>query len=137
MPLSTPLIKIANTQSYGANVVLAGSNFDEAYAEARRLEKEENRVFVHPFDDYDVMAGQGTIGLELLEQNPYLDTVVVPIGGGGLISGIAVALKCVKPGIRVIGVQPAALPSMKVALEQHKQVRVTAATTLDDGLAVR
>jgi threonine dehydratase len=93
MPLHTPLIKIANTKSYGANVVLHGTSFDEAYTEARRLQKEKGMIFIHPFDDFDVMAGQGTIGLEILEQNPYIDTVVIPIGGGGLISGISVALK--------------------------------------------
>lgn len=137
MPLSTPLIKVNNTRSWGANVVLFGNSFDDAAAEAQRVVKEENKIFVHPFDDFEVMAGQGTIGLELLEQNPDLDTVIVPVGGGGLISGIACALKEKKPSIRVIGVQPAVLPSMKLAMEEHKPVLIPAAKTLADGLAVR
>jgi len=137
MPQTTPLIKVNNTRNYGANVVLFGTSFDDASAEAQRVVKEEGKVFVHPFDDFEVMAGQGTIGLELLEQNPDLDTIIVPIGGGGLISGIACAVKEKKPSIKVIGVQPDVLPSMKVAMEQHKPVLIPAAKTLADGLSVR
>ena len=98
MPETTPIMKVANTRAHGARVVLHGANFDEAYSEARRLERTEGLTFVHPFDDPDVIAGQGTIGLELLEQVPDLDAVLVPVGGGGLISGIAVALKEQRPG---------------------------------------
>ena len=111
MPESTPLIKVQSTRHFGAKVVLAGANYDEAFAEATRLQAATGAVFVHPFDDDEVIAGQGTLGLELLEQNPYLEVVVVPIGGGGLISGVATALKEVNPKIRVVGVQPAVLPS--------------------------
>jgi len=137
MPDRTPLIKVSNTRGYGANVVLAGGNFDEAYAEARRIQEEKGLVFVHPFDDDAVIAGQGTIGLELLEQVPDLDVVIVPIGGGGLISGIAAALKMSKPGIRVIGVQTAVLPSMKVSVEAGEPVTIPAAQTIADGIAVK
>jgi threonine dehydratase len=137
MPETTPLIKVQSTRSYGAKVVLFGANYDEAYTEARRIQEATGAVFVHPFDDDDVIAGQGTIGLELLEQNPYLETVVVPIGGGGLISGVATALKEVNPRIRVVGVQPAVLPSMKKAVEAGHPVTLEPATTLADGLAVK
>lgn len=137
MPDRTPLIKVDNTRSFGARVVLAGGNFDEAYAEARRIQEREGLTFVHPFDDDMIVAGQGTIGLELLEQNPYLETVIVPIGGGGLISGIAVAIKEVNPRIRVIGVQTEALPSMKVSAEKGEPVTVPPGRTIADGIAVK
>ena len=110
MPEATPLIKVRNTRNYGADVILHGADFDDAYAHAVALGNERGSVFVHPFDDPAVIAGQGTIGLELLEQNPYLDCVVVPIGGGGLVSGIAVALKETNPRIRIVGVEAEALP---------------------------
>src|SRR5512138_2472185 len=96
MPEATPIMKVANTRAHGARVVLLGANYDEAYAEARRLEQVERLTFVHPFDDLDVIAGQGTIALEVLEQLPEVDAVVVPIGGGGLVSGMAVALKALR-----------------------------------------
>jgi threonine dehydratase len=137
MPEATPLIKVASTRGYGAKVVLHGANFDEAYAEARRLQAEQNLTFVHPFDDPAVIAGQGTIGLELLEQNPYLEVVVVPIGGGGLIAGVAMALKEVNPRIRVVGVEPAVLPSMKAAVDAGERVVLDPAVTIADGLAVK
>jgi len=137
MPEATPLIKVQSTRGHGAKVVLHGANFDEAYAEAKRIQAAENLVFVHPFDDPAVIAGQGTIGLELLEQNPYLEMVVVPIGGGGLIAGIGTALKSVNPRIRVIGVQPAVLPSMKTAVEKGERVVLDPAVTIADGLAVK
>jgi len=137
MPVATPLIKVTSTKGYGAKVVLHGVNYDEAYEEACRLSSAEDRVFVRAFDDELIIAGQGTVGLELLEQNPYLDAVVVPIGGGGLISGIAIALKETNPKIRVIGVQTAVLPSMRAALSAGAPVLVPAATTIADGIAVR
>ncbi|MBU6163022.1 MAG: pyridoxal-phosphate dependent enzyme, partial [Myxococcales bacterium] len=115
MPEATSLMKIARTRRYGAEVVLHGATYDDAYAHARTLCEERGAVFIHPFDDVGIMAGQGTIGLEMIEQNPYLQTVIVPIGGGGLISGIAVALKEANPRIRVVGVQTSAFPSMKAA----------------------
>ncbi len=137
MPERTPLIKAARTRAYGARVVLHGTNFDEAYAEALRIQDRENRVFVHPFNDPLVIAGQGTIGLELLEQIPYMDMVVVPIGGGGLISGVACALKETNPRIKVIGVQASAIASMKASVDAGKLVELPAGTTIADGIAVR
>ncbi len=137
MPEATAIMKVANTRSHGARVVLHGANYDEAYAEARRLEREEGLTFIHPFDDPMVIAGQGTIGLEILEQVPDLEAVVVPIGGGGLISGIGAAVKGLSPAIRVIGVQTEVLPCMLAALEQGHVVTLEGASTLADGIAVK
>jgi threonine dehydratase len=137
MPLATPLVKIGATRELGAEVVLHGSNYDEAFCEAQRLHAERGGTFVHGFDDFDVMAGQGTIGLELLQQVPRLDAVVVPIGGGGLISGIAVALKERLPQIRVYGVQTAAVPSMIAARAAGAAVEVDSRRTIADGIAVK
>jgi threonine dehydratase len=138
MPERTPLIKVTRTRDdYGARVVLKGANFDEAYAEAVRLQQEHNLVFVHPFNDPHVIAGQGTIGLELMEQTPFVDMVVVPVGGGGLISGIACALKETNPRIQVVGVQAAALASMRASLEAGGVVELPAGATIADGIAVR
>ena len=137
MPLFTPLVKVTATRSWGATVILYGNNFDEALDEARRRERVEGRVFVHSFDDDGVIAGQGVIGLELLEQIPDLEAVVVPIGGGGLIAGVACAIKECRPAIRVIGVQTQALPSMQAALAAHHPVMLPPAPTIADGIAVR
>jgi threonine dehydratase len=137
MPLATPLIKVSATRGYGGEVVLHGANYDEAYDEAMRLSAEEHLTFVHAFDDDAVIAGQGTLGLELLEQLPDLEAVIVPVGGGGLIGGVACALKETNPGIQVVGVQPARLPSLKVALSEGKPVTLPAAVTIADGIAVR
>jgi threonine dehydratase len=127
MPLATPLVKVTATRGFGA----------EACEEATRLCEAQGMTFIHPFDDPIVMAGQGTIGLELLEQVPQLEAVVVPIGGGGLIGGIACAIKESRPDIRVIGVQTSRLPSMAVAVEQHHPVTLEPSTTIADGIAVR
>jgi threonine dehydratase len=137
MPLPTPLVKVTATRGFGAEVLLHGANYDEACAEALRLAAEQNLTFIHPFDDPAVMAGQGTIGLELLEQVPDLEAVVVPIGGGGLIGGIACAIKESNPAIRVIGVQTSRLPSMHAAVAAHHPVTVPPGTTIADGIAVR
>jgi len=141
MPLTTPLIKVSATRGFGADVVLHGANYDEAFEESLRRSQAEHLTFVHAFDDDAVIAGQGTIGLELLEQHPDLEAVVVPIGGGGLIGGIACALKesssPSKRKIQVFGVQPSRLPSMKVAVAEGKPVTLAAATTIADGIAVR
>ncbi|GGG64739.1 threonine ammonia-lyase [Edaphobacter dinghuensis] len=137
MPLATPLVKVTATRNFGAHIVLHGANYDEAYEEAKRICTEEGMTFIHPFDDPLVMAGQGTIGLELLEQVPELQAVVVPIGGGGLIGGIACAIKESRPDIRVIGVQTSRLPSMAEAVRQHHPVTLGSATTIADGIAVR
>jgi len=137
MPLATPLVKVTATRGFGAEVVLYGANYDEACEEALRLCAAEGMTFIHPFDDPLVMAGQGTIGLELLEQVPQLEAVAVPIGGGGLIGGIACAIKESRPEVRVIGVQTARLPSMAEAVKQHHPVTIEPATTIADGIAVR
>jgi len=137
MPLTTPLIKVVATRGYGAEVVLHGANYDEAYEEAHRRASAAGQTLIHPFDDEAVIAGQGTLGLELIEQNPYLDAVVVPVGGGGLIAGVACAMKETNPKIRVVGVQTARLPSMQAALAAGAPVLVPAATTIADGIAVR
>ena len=142
MPLTTALVKVTATRDFGAEVLLHGANYDEACAEAVRLCDEQRFTFIHPFDDPAVMAGQGVIGLELLEQVPQLEAVVVPIGGGGLIGGVACAIKeaCIqasRPPVRVVGVQTARLPSMQAAIEAHHPVTVGPATTIADGIAVR
>jgi threonine dehydratase len=137
MPLATPLIKVSATRDYGGDVVLHGANYDEAYEEAMRLSAQQRLTFVHAFDDDAVIAGQGTLGLELLEQHPDLEAVVVPVGGGGLIGGMGCALKETNPRIQVIGVQPARLPSVKVALSEGKPVTLPSAVTIADGIAVR
>jgi len=137
MPEATPLVKVTATRNFGANVILHGANYDAAYTEARRLCDAEGLTFIHPFDDAAVISGQGTIGLELLEQVPQLEAIVVPIGGGGLISGIACAVKERNPKIRVVGVQTARLASMQVAIGAGHPVTLDAATTIADGIAVR
>ena len=137
MPLATPQVKVAATRAFGADVVLYGASYDEACEEALRRCADEQRTFVHPFDDAEVISGQGTIGLELLEQIPDLEAVVVPIGGGGLIGGIACALKEHNPKIHVIGVEPEKLPSMLRARVTGSPVTIAAAATIADGIAVR
>jgi threonine dehydratase len=137
MPLMTPLVKASATRDFGAEVILHGTNYDEAYAEALRLCAEQGLTFLHPFDDPGVINGQGTIGLELLEQIQGLEAVVVPIGGGGLISGVACALKETNPAIRVVGVQTERLPSMLRAIEHGAPVVIPAEATIADGIAVR
>ncbi len=137
MPLTTPLTKVSATKSYGAEVILHGANYDDACDEAVRLGQQQNLTFVHPFDDDAVIAGQGTLGLELLEQYPQMEVVVVPIGGGGLIGGVGCAIKESNPKVRVVGVQTARLPSMKVAVTEGKPVTLPPAATIADGIAVR
>ena len=137
MPLMTPLVKTSATRGFGAEVILHGANYDEACAEALRICDAEDMTFLHPFDDHDVINGQGTIGLELLEQIQGLEAVVVPIGGGGLISGVACALKESNPSIRVVGVETERLPSMLRAIEQGGPVTLPAEATIADGIAVR
>jgi threonine dehydratase len=137
MPLTTPLVKVTATREFGAEVLLHGANYDEAYEEATRLCVDRGMTFIHPFDDAAVMAGQGTIGLELLEQIPQLEAVVVPIGGGGVIGGIACAIKETRPEIRVVGVQTSRVASMVAAVEAGRPVTIEPATTIADGIAVR
>ena len=107
MPLATPLVKVSATRTYGAEVILEGANYEEAYAEALRRSQEERLTFLHPFDDDAVIAGQGTLGLELLAQLPSIEVIVVPIGGGGLASGLACAVKEANPRVRIVGVETA------------------------------
>jgi threonine dehydratase len=137
MPLTTPLIKVSATKGYGAEVVLHGANYDEACEEAVSRSQRLGMTFIHPFDDEVVMAGQGTMGLEILQQVPDVEAIIAPIGGGGLIAGVGCAVKETNPRIRVIGVQPARLPSMKVALAEGHPVTLSPAATIADGIAVR
>ncbi|HTV04189.1 MAG TPA: threonine ammonia-lyase [Acidobacteriaceae bacterium] len=137
MPLMTPLVKTASTAAYGAEVVLHGANYDEACIEAMRLAAQDGMTFLHPFDDDAVIEGQGTIGLELIEQVANLEAVVIPIGGGGLIGGVACAIKESNPHIRVIGVQTERLPSMLRAADAGSPVTIPAEATIADGIAVR
>jgi threonine dehydratase len=137
MPLTTPLIKVSATKSYGAEVLLVGANYDEACEQALVRAREQGLTFVHAFDDDAIIAGQGTLGLELLQQQPDIAAVVVPVGGGGLIGGISCAIKQTNPRIQVFGVQPARLPSMKVAVAEGKPVTIHASATIADGIAVR
>jgi threonine dehydratase len=137
MPLTTPLVKVSATRGYGAEVILVGTNYDEACQEALRRCEQQGLTFVHPFDDDAVIAGQGTLGVEMLEQQPALDAVIVPVGGGGLIAGLACAVKEMNPKIAVIGVQTSKLPSMKAALEHNAPITLPPKVTIADGIAVR
>ena len=137
MPRNTPLIKVEATRNYGARVILEGDYYDDAYLHARELEKQEDLVFIHPFDDEEVMAGQGTIGLEILEEMPDMDTIVVPIGGGGLMAGIAVAVKSQKPEVRIVGVEPEGAMAMSDSVFRNKLQTLEKVDTIADGVAVK
>ncbi|MFD1563556.1 threonine ammonia-lyase [Haloarchaeobius amylolyticus] len=137
MPEHAPISKVKATKSYGAEVVLAGRDYNEAAERAHEIEREEGRTYVHAFDDEYVMAGQGTIGLEILEDCPEAETVVIPIGGGGLISGIATAIKEQKPDTRVIGVQAEGASSAAPSLEKGERVSIDEVDTIADGIATR
>jgi threonine dehydratase len=137
MPEHTPLIKVANTRRFGAGVRFHGATLSESMVEAHRIEKEERRVLVHAYDDERVIAGQGTIGLELLEQLPDVKIVVVPIGGGGLISGIAVAMKEQRPEVRIVGVEASAAASALASRRAGRIVAIESADTIADGIAVK
>lgn len=136
MPEATPLIKTARTRSAGAEVVVHGRSYDEARREAERRE-EEGLVMVPAFDDDAVIAGQGTVGLEIVEQVEDVDLVLVPVGGGGLVAGTATALKALRPDVRVVGVQAAAAPSARAALLEGRPVEIESTTTIADGIAVK
>jgi len=137
MPLPTPLTKVSATRAYGAEVLLHGANYDEAYGKAVEQSRQDSLTLIHAFDDDAVIAGQGTLGLEILEQHPSVEAIVSPIGGGGLIGGIACAVKESRPSVKVFGVQPARIPSMKAAVAQGKPVTLESAKTIADGIAVR
>ena len=135
MPAPTPTVKVTQTAGFGAEVVLHGDMFDDAYAKARELALENGYLFVHPFDDPQIIAGAGTLGLELLEDAPDLDMIAVPIGGGGLMSGISIAARALKPDIELIGVEAELYPSMKCAIEGcHLPL---GGDTLAEGIAVK
>ena len=137
LPDGAPISKVEATKSYGAEVCLVEGVYDDAYQKALSLRDEKGYTFIHPFNDEDVIAGQGTIALELLEQLPDLDAVLVPIGGGGLISGIAYTLKTLKPSVKVYGVQASGAPSMKNSVEHGKIEKLNAVATIADGIAVK
>jgi threonine dehydratase len=137
MPEYAPTSKVKATRAYGADVILHGVDYDEAAERAREIEREEERYYLPAFDDWQVMAGQGTIGLEIIEDCPEVETVVVPIGGGGLISGIATALKGKKSDVRVVGVQAAGAASAARALEAGERVELDGVDTIADGIATR
>lgn len=137
MPETTPLIKVQATKNYGVDVVLKGQVYDEAYEEAKRLEEENGYTFVHPFNDVDVMAGQGTIAVEIIEELRDVDAILVPIGGGGLISGIAVAAKGINPNIKVIGVQAEGANPMKISFDSGELTFADKVDTIADGAAVK
>lgn len=137
LPDGAPISKIEATKSYGAQVCLVNGVYDDAYAKALELKEKEKYTFIHPFDDENVITGQGTIGLELLEQIPKMDAVIVPVGGGGLISGVAFAIKSLNPNIKVYGVQATGAPSMFRALKEKKISCLDSVSTIADGIAVK
>ena len=137
MPTVTPLIKVNRTKSYGAEVILHGDVYDDAYAYACELAEKEGYTFVHPFNDIDVATGQGTIAMEIVQVLPTVDYILVPIGGGGLVSGVATLAKMLNPKIKVIGVEPAEAASMKAALAAGEVVQLESANTIADGTAVK
>lgn len=137
LPAGAPISKVEATRSYGAEVCLVPGVYDDAHARAIELQKERGYTFVHPFDDPKVIAGQGTIGLEILEQMPDVEAVVVPIGGGGLISGVAFAIKTLRPEIKIYGVQSSGAPSMAASLQEGHIARLGEVSTIADGIAVK
>ncbi len=137
MPESTPLLKVLGTKDLGAEVILKGDNFDEAYAYAVEYAKQQGMSFIHPFDDEYVMAGQGTVGLEMLDDLAELETIVVPVGGGGLISGISSCVKQVNPDIRVVAVSAKGAPAMFNSFSAKKSINSKTVRTIADGIAVR
>lgn len=137
MPTITPLIKVNRSENYGAEVILYGDVYDDAYKKAMELVNEHGYTFIHPFDDLDVATGQGTITMEIIQELPTVDYILAPIGGGGLISGVAVLAKMLNPNIKVIGVEPIEAASMSASLEAGKVVELETANTIADGTAVK
>ncbi len=137
LPAGAPLSKVEATKKYGAEVCLVPGVYDDAYRRARELEAEHGYTFIHPFDDEDVIAGQGTLGLEIMDQLPEADAVVVPVGGGGLISGVAFAIKSIAPHVRIYGVQAAGAPSMLNSLRDGRIEELSSVSTIADGIAVK
>lgn len=136
MPKSTPIAKVQATSGYGANVVLAGDCYDEAYAKAVELQKEKNATFIHPFNDEDVIAGQGTIAYEIFHDLPNVDMIVVPAGGGGLLSGIATYVKAINPRVQVVGVQAEGANAIVTSFQKKKHCASDKVNTIADGIAV-
>lgn len=137
MPATTPILKVEATRAYGAEVVLYGDTFDDAYARSLELQKEKGYVYIHPFNDIQVLLGQGTVAKEIIDDCPDIDAILVPIGGGGLASGIAMATKLVNPKVKVIGVEPAGAACMEAAFKAGKVVTLPAVDTVADGCAVK
>lgn len=137
MPETTPMAKLLATKGYGAKVVLKGNNYDEAFEEASRIQERSGAVFIHAYEDPDVIAGQGTVGLEIFEQCRDLEAVIVPIGGGGLISGVAIALKSLLPKIKVIGVQAAGAATMAESLNKGKPISLEKVSTMAEGILIK
>jgi len=137
MPTTTPLIKVERTKSYGADVVLYGDVYDEACAKAYQLEKEKGYTFIHPFDDPAVATGQGTIAMEIVKELPLVDYILVPVGGGGLITGVSVLAKLLNPNIKIIGVEPSGANCLQVSLEKEKVTTLSKISTIADGTAVK
>ena len=137
MPKNASPAKIAATKSYGAKVILAGNNYDESFEICKEISNKENQKIIPAFDDPDIIIGQGTIGLEIVEDLKEIDEIYIPIGGGGLISGIAFVLKTIRPKIRIIGVESSAFPAMKKSIESNKIVTVQKGYTIADGISVK
>lgn len=137
MPQTTPYLKVESTKNFGGNVVLHGEVYDDAYQKAKDIEKETGATFIHPFNDLDVIAGQGTIALEILQDINDIDVIVCPIGGGGLISGVSIAAKNINPNIKIIGVQAAGAPSMYNSFKSGKLEKLSEVSTIADGIAVK
>ncbi|MCD8180992.1 MAG: threonine ammonia-lyase [Firmicutes bacterium] len=137
MPKSTPIAKVSATEGYGAKVVLYGDCYDDAYNKAVEIQEKEGATFLHPYDDIEVMAGQGTLGIEILEDLPTVDIVIVPAGGGGLLAGVAACIKQINPRVKIIGVQAEGAPAISMSFKQKKLVTTDSATTIADGIAVK
>ena len=137
MPATTPILKVEGTKALGAEVVLHGDGFDDAYAHSLKLQKEKGYVYIHPFNDREVLLGQGTTALEIIDAQKDIDAILVPIGGGGFASGVALATKLVNPNVKVYGVEPANAACMKAALKQDQIVTLPSADTVADGCAVK
>ncbi|MCD8390371.1 MAG: threonine ammonia-lyase [Firmicutes bacterium] len=137
MPKAAPIAKVSATEGYGARVVLHGDCFDDASKKAVEIQEKEGATFLHPFDDYEVMAGQGTLGIEILEELPTVDTIIVPAGGGGLLAGVAACVKQINPRVRVIGVQAEGAPAIYESFKQKKKIATDTAKTIADGIQVK
>lgn len=137
MPKSAPIAKVSATEGYGAKVVLHGDCYDDAYNKAVEIQEKEGATFLHPYDDLEVMAGQGTLGIEILEDLPTVDVVIVPAGGGGLLAGVAACVKQINPRVKIVGVQAEGAPAIAESFKQKKHVSTESATTIADGIAVK